>query len=131
MKNLQEIIDRYKDQVAFPNQCPTGFLAWGGKQYYRINSIKPISLNSTFEGFILDRYGRVEEYRQNSKGIVTRQYKSKLNDFYPHPYFPGKKPKKIEVIRIMPAQKIGDVLPLNAISIEIAMQHPEFFKPTY
>ncbi len=70
MLNLQEIINRYKDKI--DRSSVMGFLTWGGKPYYRINSDKPISLNSTFEGFILNKEGFAEEYEilENEESLL-------------------------------------------------------------
>ncbi len=57
MKNLKEIDERYKNQ---PNGL--GYLGWGGKSFYEINSDKPLYLNSYGggKGFVLNNLSEVE-----------------------------------------------------------------------
>lgn len=57
MKNLKEMVDRYKDE---PNGV--GCVQWGGKSFYEINSDVPLQLNSYGgkDGYILNEEGQVE-----------------------------------------------------------------------
>lgn len=62
MKNIQELIDRYKEQT---KSSVMGFLSWGARSFYAINSDVPVNLNMDSNGFILNEVGLVEEFELN------------------------------------------------------------------
>jgi hypothetical protein len=64
MINVQNLIDRYKKVIKSPYSAVTGFLSWGGKQYYAINSDEALNINSQWnKEFITNEEGFVEEYK--------------------------------------------------------------------
>lgn len=72
MNNFQEIINRYSGKIK--RNSVTGYLAWGGKNFYEINSQKELCLNRDYESFILNEKGEVEIYeiidRENGLGMT-------------------------------------------------------------
>lgn len=123
MKNLKQLSEKYNNNL--------GQLLWGGKDYYRINSDVPISLNSFggAQGFVLNEEGQVEEFDLNNKVLVKRHYYSDedweypteeeteyywdetepsmwwgltLDDYYPWPWYPEKQIKGFIVIKHIP-----------------------------
>ncbi len=71
MINLKELDERYKD-------VGLGYIRFGGKSYYEINSDIPLSLNSFGgkDGFVLNDKGEVELYKLSE----TEDYKYYFND---------------------------------------------------
>jgi hypothetical protein len=65
MLHLQGLIDRYKDHLPRYSGSVMGYLAWGGKQYYAINSEEPLSLNSSYGVEFITKDGLVEEFTIN------------------------------------------------------------------
>ena len=136
MKNLEQIINRYKNQL--PDYCSSvsGYLMWGGKSYYRINSDKPVRLNSSSSGFILNPEGKVQQYSlftRTSFSFGTRTWwGSTLDNYYPWPYFPKKQIKGFEVVRLLPKHKLGDFITVGKkADTQYKLNYPEFFKPIY
>lgn len=131
MKNLQEIIDRYKEQI--PYGSVMGFLGWGGKQYYKKDSVAPTNLNADYNGFIINKKGKVETFNLNTleTSLSKKKWGLTLSEYYPHQYFPDKSPIKIETIRIMPGVPIGTMLKPTKKNIALSMEYPEFYKPIY
>lgn len=63
MTSLQQIIDRYKDILPRYTSSVMGYLMWGARQYYAINSDEPLLINSQYGvEFITNKEGLVEEY---------------------------------------------------------------------
>lgn len=129
MKNLKEISEKYKD-------VGLGYINWGGKKYYEINSNTPLSLNSYggVKGFILNDEGEVELYDISEKVLIKRHYYSDeewenevdyetehfydetsskkwwgktLDNYYPHPYYPEKEIVAFEIMQNLPFNNIG------------------------
>lgn len=77
MINLKELSNRYKD-------VGLGYIRFGGKSYYEINSDKPLSLNcyGGTIGFVLNDKEQVELYDLSDKRLVKRHYflTEELND---------------------------------------------------
>jgi hypothetical protein len=69
MINLKELSERYKD-------VGLGYIRFGGKSYFEINSDIPLSLNSFggTQGFVLNNKGEVELYDVSDKVLVKRHY---------------------------------------------------------
>lgn len=137
MLTLDKIIDRYKSNNL-------GILLWGGKTYYKINSDTPISLNATYNGFILDKNNRVQEFTIDESCNTKKKIGSTLKNYYPWPYFSKEEIKAFEVVRIQLFLKIGKIIkvknnlitygPLQCsiqISVKDCLRWPEFFKPIY
>lgn len=78
MLNIQQLIDRYKDFLPSYQKSVMGYLSWGGKSYYTINSNVPISLNSDYNGFILNDEGLVQEYVLNDEPLYKWYYDEEL-----------------------------------------------------
>jgi len=57
MKNLKELQEKYSK---YTNGL--GHIRWGGKEYFEINSDKPLKLNGTTGRFILNDKGEVQLY---------------------------------------------------------------------
>jgi hypothetical protein len=137
MLTLDKIEKRY-------NKNGLGSIAWGGKEYYKINSKKPVLLNSTYSGFILNDKQEVEEFTITTKFKTIKKWGKKLKNYYPWPYYPKKKIKAFEIVRNQPFLKVGEILNLKGnyitygpitcsiqISKEDCLKWPEFFKPLY
>ena len=77
MLNLKELSERYKD-------VGLGYISFGGKSFYEINSDIPLSLNSFGgkEGFVLNDKGEVELFDTSDKVLVKRHYY--LNEDWHH-----------------------------------------------
>lgn len=161
MKNMLEIIDRYKEQLPKNGNSVTGFLHWGGKKYYEINSNDPLSINSKWGvEFITNNKGGVELYSLDEKipGINTyftddtyeKETKLKteffienlspktwwgktIDNYYPWPWFPDKEITHVEIVRIIPEYTLGSQIEVknNAMLLWKALEYPEFFKPLY
>lgn len=134
MKSIKDIIERYKDQV--PSYWSViGFLNWGGKNWFEINSNDPVNLNSTSKEFIKNKKGQIETYyyveRVSGRTITVKEWGKTLDQYYPHPYFPDQKPAWIETIRILPGKPIGSILKVTKGNIALCMEYPEFYKPIY
>ena len=69
MLNLKELNERYKD-------VGLGYIRFGAKSYYEINSDIPLSLNSYGgeRGFILNDKNEVELFDLNNKALFKRHY---------------------------------------------------------
>lgn len=136
MKNMQEIIDRYKNVIP-EGRSVTGFLMWGGKPYYEINSKKPLSINSiTGVEFITNKKGQVQLYDLGKKVKGTfetsKWWGKTVKNYYPWPWFPKKKIAYFEVVRILPTFQLGDKIYTTRATLHFnPLDYPEFFKPIY
>lgn len=131
MINLQELNNRYKD-------TGLGYIRFGGKDYYEINSDKPLSLNSYGGtiGFVLNEQGQVELYDLDQKVLVKRHYYADedwndeveheteyfwdeeealkwwgktIDNYFPHPWFPDRKIEAFELVNDIPGFRKGKV----------------------
>lgn len=142
MKNLLELWEKYKDK---PNGF--GYLGWGTKYFYEINSNEPLNLNryGGNGGFILNKKGEVEISK--ILGSIKCWGKT-LDNYYPHPWYPEKNIVAIEIVRDIPFASTGmnyeifdeDIAKdwrgmircgYTDYSVEDCLQYPEFFKPVY
>lgn len=134
MKNLKQLSEKYNNNL--------GQLLWGGKDYYRINSDVPVSLNSFggAQGFVLNEKGEVEEYDINNRVVVKRHYfldedfisdsedpteyfwdetePSKwwgltLDNYYPWPWYPEREIKGFTIIRNLPLFELSQYIELD------------------
>jgi len=69
MLNLKELVKRYKD-------VGLGYISFGGKSYYEVNSDTPLSFNSFGgkSGFRLNDKGEVQLFDVSDKVLVKRHY---------------------------------------------------------
>jgi len=69
MLNLKELSERYKD-------VGLGYIHFGGKSYYEVNSDVPLSLNSFGGkgGFVLSVKGEVQLFDASDRVLVKRHY---------------------------------------------------------
>lgn len=138
MKNLQQLVERYANK-----SNGLGSISWGGKSFYETNSDVPLSLNSSFYGFILNDKQEVELYDLNRQEIYKWWGKT-LDNYYPWPWYPEKEIKAFEVIRDFPLFSLGDILEVDeeglvrstqdwemAYWVDQCLDFPEWFKPIY
>lgn len=133
MKSIKDIIVKYDGKTPSYINNAIGYLSWGGRGYYKKNSTKPIWLNSDAHGFILNNKGQVQCFSfKEDKNFSTRKWWGlTLDKYYPWPYFPDKKIKKWEVVRIMPNYFVGQTIEVFEIDANFAYANPEFYKPVY
>ncbi len=135
MVNLKELFERYKD-------VGLGYISFGGKSYYEIDSDIPLSLNSFGgkDGFVLNDEGQVELYDLTDKVLIKRHYYSDenwdnevdyetkkywdeteanklwgktLDNYYPHPWYADKKIIAFEIINNLPFNRKGVTVAVN------------------
>jgi len=140
MLNLKELSERYKD-------VGLGYIRFGGKSYYEINSDIPLSLNSFGgkEGFVLNDKGEVELFDISDKKLLKRHYYSDenwnnevdyeteeywdemtsskwwgktLDNYYPHPWFPDRKIVAFKLINDIPFFRKGKIFNMYCGDIE-------------
>lgn len=76
MYNVQQVIDRYKGKIDRHNNV-IGYLSFGGLEYYKINSSKPLSINSDGSTeFLMNEEGQVEHYQ------ILSNVKPKIIGYY-------------------------------------------------
>lgn len=131
MKNLKELTEKYKD-------VGLGYILWGGKGYYEINSDERLSFNSYggTQGFVLNDKEEVEIYNLDDTYVVKRTYYldenwtqevfyatenfydetdcrkwwgKTLDNYYPHPWYPEKKILAFETVGNLPFNRKGTI----------------------
>ena len=118
---------------------------WGTKIYYEKESYNYVNLNSTSDGLIINDKGNVEcfivgdEYKNGS----VKWWGKKLEEYYPHPWFPDKEIASFIVVRILPnfelkqeyeVEEDGKIYSHNrktSYTVEDCLEYPEFFEPIY
>lgn len=169
MKNLQELIERYKNY-------PRIIIPFSHHFWYEINSDKGLNLNSygRFD-YVLNEAGEVETYELidapylyflDSAEITDEQrdnltedeerrleirhdnvikiWGKTLDNYYIHPYYPDKKIKGFEIVKMLPLFELGKVYECDDDGIITSdldwdlsyltyqcLDYPEFFKPIY
>jgi hypothetical protein len=174
MLNLKELSERYKD-------VGLGYIKFGGKSFYEINSDTPLQLNSYggTSGFILNHNNEVQlfefvedgckhylkgvqitevefyelveyfndddledEFLRMEHGGTRKWWGKTLDNYYPHPWYPGKEIIAFEIVNNLPFSRKGKIIELSGdggislnetvgYSILNCLSNPEFFKPIY
>ncbi len=140
MLNLKELSEKYKD-------VGLGYIRFGGKSYYEVNSDKPLSLNAHDGkiGFVLNENQEVELFDLSERVLIKRHYYKDLHwedevdyeteywwdekecekwwgktldNYYPHPWYPDKKIIAFELINDIPFFRKGKIFNLFCGEIE-------------
>lgn len=140
MIDLKKLSERYKD-------VGLGYISFGSRPYYEINSDIPLSLNSFGgkNGFILNNKGEVELFDISDKVFVKRHYfltedwndevdykteyywdetesnkwwGKTLDNYYPHPWYPNKKITHFQLVNNIPFFRKGEKFAVNMDEID-------------
>lgn len=82
--SIADLEKRYHDEISNPRKrCVTGYLSWGGRRFYELNSDVPYHLNGTYDDFIKNELGEIQcwesgpeeyEYFFDGKLITEKEY---------------------------------------------------------